>query len=105
MLRLSSQGQAEIEDLGCAIFRVHDARRLQIAMQNSGGTRSRQRICDGNGVFHCFVHVEPVFPNKLLERFAAHQFHHQKLIAVFKADIVERQNVGMVESRNGARFP
>ena len=91
--------QSEVQDLD-ARFGHHDIAGFQIAVNDSVGVRRGKRIGDLRAVLQHQADRERTFLQPGGESFALHQFHHE----VIGTDIVERADVGMIQSGDRSRL-
>ena len=98
-------GKAEVENLHPSVARDEDVLGLQIAVHDAALVRGGQPARDLNRVVDRLERREPF---RLLEadaqRVAFEQLHDRVDDAGIVADVVQRQNVGMVERGDRLRF-
>ena len=83
----------------------HHVRRLDVAVDDAGGVRLRQRVGDLNRVATSRRRAAGSFRAiTLIERLALDELHRDEVDAVFAADVVDGDDAGMVQRRGGLRF-
>jgi hypothetical protein len=99
--------QPEIDQLGAAPGQ-HDVARLEIAVDDAGAVRARQRIRKFGGVGERVIDGEGSFAvDALLQRLAVKVLHHQVadgLASVQLANVVQRADVGVADLGDRARL-
>ena len=97
-------GDSEIEQLR-APCRQKDIRRFDVAMNDSGGVRRRERVGQCNRRLQQNGKVERALAQPLLERFALEELHDDERL-VFRrfADVVDGADVRMVQRGDRPRF-
>ena len=73
---------------------MHDALRV----------RGVERVGDLRAELEHFVERQRAARDAILQRLAVEQLHHHELLAVVRADVVERADVRVIEVRDDARF-
>src|SRR3954454_13062671 len=73
-------------------------------MYDAGRVSRGERVSDGNANPKSFVEAHASSRDELIERFASHILHHDEVRAVFRRDLVNRNNVWMVEARSCPGF-
>ena len=97
-------GQAEIEDLHEPVSRDHEVLGLQVPVHDPGGMspgqsvghlrRQREQLLDRNGAGR----------DELSQGLSLDELHRNERGPVRLADLVDRDDVGMVQGRGRARF-
>ena len=97
-------GQAEVEDLHAAFAGEEDVLRLEVAVDDALVVRGREPARDLDRVVDRLArrHRRPV--DSRAERFALEQLGDDYGAPSWRADVVDREDVGMVEHPGGARF-
>jgi hypothetical protein len=98
-------GQAEIQNLDTAILGKEDIFRLQVAVDDALGVRCEETVRDGDAGFDSLAPGQRRAAQASAESFAFEQFSYRVSDAGLRAEIVNRQNVGMREGRHGLGFP
>ncbi len=103
-LLLEELGEPEVEDLDRAVLRDHHVLGLQVPVDDPGGVRL------GEPVGHLVGEVEQL-PGRqrpgmehLAQRPAVDELHRDVDRRVFRPDVVDRHDVGVVEGRGRARL-
>jgi hypothetical protein len=100
---LMSLGQAKIQNLHLPAIRDEDVRGLDIPMDDSGCMSDIQGLGELRAQFQDFVAFEaPLFRESCLECLSRDQLHHDERPTLMLADVVNRTDVGMIESCGGA---
>ena len=97
-------GQAEVEDLDAAVVRQHDVARLEIAMRDLFLMRRRERIGQRYRDLQEFLNQHPAGHHEVAQRASIHQLHGQEANAVGFLGRMDRDDVRVVESGDGASF-
>ena len=97
-------GESEVEHLHVAIGGHHHVRGFQIAMNDSGRMGGGERRGDLRAAAHHFGSGQSIGRNALFERLAGDQLHDQEVDAIGFGDIVQHDDVGMIQSGDGAGF-
>ena len=92
--------QAEIQNFRAAVGREQHVFRLQIAMADAGFVGRRQGFGDLGSHIHHLQHGELAFLERRAKSFALHQLGDHPAVA----DIVDADDPGVVERRDGAGF-
>ena len=92
----ASLRQPEIEQLR-ARLRQHDVARLEIAMDDAGAVRSRERVGNLNPDLQRLVERQRTLLQPLFERLALQVLHDQEVDPVLAADVVHGADVRMTE--------
>ena len=97
-------GEAEIQHLGVAALGHKDVGGLDVAVDDALGMSGVQSVGNLDGQREHGFAIERLSANEVLEGHAVEKFHgDERLIPVF-ADFVDGANIGMIESRGGARL-
>ena len=72
-------------------------------MPRACAAASASAICGAD--VECAVERQPIVSHLLGERFAEHALHDDVGNALVGADVVNRQDIGMVQRRGGTRLP
>jgi hypothetical protein len=97
-------GETEVEHLQAPIAVDHDVAGFQIAMRDAVVVRKTDRVGERNGVIEETIQAHSLDRNDLGERASFDELHGEKGGAVGFFDGIHRDNVGMFERRDGARF-
>src|SRR5438270_42065 len=73
-------------------------------MNDAGRVSRSECVSDENANPESFVEAHASARDELIECFASHILHHDKVGAVFKRDLVNGNNVRMVEARGCPGF-
>jgi hypothetical protein len=73
-------------------------------MDDSFGMRGVQRVGDLNRKIQQLVNFGPLYLNAMLERLAVEILHSDERLTVALINVIDRANVGMVQSGRGARL-
>jgi hypothetical protein len=95
--------EAEVEELRAALC-DHDVAGLQVAMDDAGPMRGRQRVGHLNRDGQRLGDRERAFRNPRLERLAVEILDDEKREALVFADVVERADVRVLERRDQPRL-
>lgn len=93
---------AEVEHLDCTVGRHHHVRRLQIAVHDFRGVRTSHRVGDLRRVAKRLAERHPsATPTGKRLSF---DLHRDEIGSIVFANVVHRNDVGMIERRCGAGF-
>jgi hypothetical protein len=95
-------GEAEVEDLGLAPPRVEDVRGLDVPVDDPLPVRGVEGVGNLDPDVHDLVDVEARGAHVMLERLALEPLHHDVMLALVLADVVDGADVRVVEGRGGA---
>jgi hypothetical protein len=95
---------SEIEDFQLALFRHHDVRRLEVAMDDVCTVGCGQRVGRLRGVLEQVGQPHVLCSDQRGQRAAAHPLHDHIVDAALGADIVNRNDVWMVQSGRSLGF-
>jgi hypothetical protein len=98
---LSELGQAEVEDFGAAIFGDENIFRLQVAMDDSFFVRCGQSVRNLQRVVESLAYSNRAAAQTVPQSFSFEQFGDNVRRAFIRADVEDRQNVGMIQGRGG----
>ena len=101
---LSQLGEAEVENLGSSIFGDEEILRLQIAVDDSFFVGRRQAGSNLHGVIARLPRGDRSALQYFAQALAFEEFRNQIGISVLRSNVVQTQNVGMIQCRDGARF-
>src|ERR1700685_1117800 len=73
-------------------------------MNDSLGVRGVERVGDFDGEIKKYIEIKGTAADAMLQRRALHVFHADEHTAFVLADFVDRADVGVIQSRRGARF-
>jgi len=96
-------GKAKVEKLGAGLGE-HDVAGFEIAMNDAGAVGLVESVGDFRADLENLIGRKRAFGNALRERFALDAFHDQEIGAVLRADIEERADVWVIQSRDGFGF-
>ena len=96
--------QAEVHHLDPAVRAHHHVARLEVAVHDPGGVGGRQSIRDRDGVLQGLAETHAVARDQVGEGLARHVLHDDEDGAVGLADVVDRDDVGVVEGGRGLRL-
>ena len=102
--RLKQLGQPEVRQLRIAVLRDQDVLGFDIAVNDAGSMRGREPVG------HADEHVDNLTRRPLLrlrpapKRPAVDQFRDQVLPSIVLADVIHRENVWVIERRDGSRL-
>jgi len=97
-------GDAEVEHLRLAAPGDEDVRRLDVAVDDAAGVRGVETVGDLDAEIEHAVERQRSARDLLLQRVAVEQLHHDELLALVLADVVNRADVRVVERRGHARL-
>ena len=97
-------GETEVEYLGVAALSYENVGWLDISMNDAFGVGSVQRVRHFHAQRQNGRDIQGLAADVLAQRFTVEQFHHQERMARRLAHVIDRTDIGMVESRSGARF-
>ena len=107
ILVMEEASQAHVEDFDDAASIDQDVAGLDVAVDDAAGLMGMVQadgrlpnVMCGSGDVH-----RPMFLDDLLQAGAVHIFHHQKVQLVVLIDVISANDVGMIQSRDGAGFP
>ena len=103
-LALDQFCEAEVEDLDPAVFGDEQILRLEVAMNDAFVVRCRQSVSDLDGVIECFANRHRAALQQLPQCAALQQLGDQIGCAFKDAELVNREDVGMVECCGGLGF-
>ncbi len=89
--------QAEIEHLRIPIAANHHVLGFQVAMDDAGGVRCRQRAADLQRDVERFRHVDPARGKPFAQRLPVDVFRGDEMHVSLAADVVNGQDVRMVQ--------
>ena len=102
--RLDELCESKIQQFCPAFYGDDDIGRFQIAVNDTGRVGGRERIRDVGGIFYRVFHWQPAAGVHLLERSAGNVLHRDETNTVLFHDVVDRDNVGVIESGGGPCF-
>ena len=102
--RRGQLGQTKIQNLRLPALDEKDIRRLHVAVHDSFRVSRIEAIRNLNPDLQEFGHLDGLALNAMLERPPLEELHGDKRPALEFADIVNRTDIGVVESGRGARF-
>ena len=94
--------QAKIEDFGLSARSKEDVGRLDIAMNDALGVRSRQRVRNLNTHIEQLVDVHGFAPDTLPQALPLQLFHDDERMAVMILDFVDGADAGVIQQGRGA---
>jgi len=97
-------GDSEIENLDASVISQKQIFRLEIAVHDKALVRGGQALHDLQGVISCLLRKNGARVQALAKVLTFKQFRNDVGNGAFKADIVDGENVGMVQSGGGARL-
>ena len=98
-------GEAEVEDLHVAVARQHDVLGLEVAGDDAGGVRPREPVGQLAGdVEHPPGRQRELGADEVAQRAPVHELHHCEGQPRRLADLVNRDDVGVVEGGGGPRL-
>ena len=74
-------------------------------MHNALRVSRIERVGELNAKVQDFIHLERLCRNAVLERLAFQQLHHNERLTFMFANVVNRANVRVIESRGRTSFP
>ena len=95
-------GEAEVEDLGSAVFGEHDVFGLEVAVDDAGGVGGGEAIGDLGGDLDQPADGNGLAFQQRTERFAFEEFTDDVLLPGFDAEVVDGDDVRVVEGGDGA---
>ena len=103
--RLAQLGQTEIENLDAPIVRDEDVLGLDVPVDDPFLVRRGEPRRDGDRRIRrlCVVTSAPC-PEHVAQRLAMQDFADDVRRALVRADVVDREDVGVIQRRRGARF-
>ena len=96
--------QSKVNDFNEAIRPQHDVAGLEIAMDDAGGMRGNQRRSDLYRDFDRIRGLHKPAVQRRAQRDAVDELTRDVVLAVSLADVIDRQDVGMVEAGGGTSF-
>ncbi len=97
-------GEAEVEDLDVAVGGDEEVRRLEVAVDDPAAVRRRQAAGDLHRVFDRLARRQRPVGHQLLQRLPLEQLLDQVRLPVVDAEVVDREDVGVVQRAGGARL-
>ena len=98
-------GQSKIENLGVPAPRDEDIRRLDVAMDDSLGMRRIERIRNLHAEIEHLLDRQRFIFDPVLQRLAIEKFHGDERLAIYFVHVVNRADIGMIQSGGRACFP
>jgi hypothetical protein len=95
--RFRELGETEVEDFDGAPVAHDDISRLEVAMDDAGGVSGRECVGDLRSVLQCVRDSKCGAPDDVGERRAGDVFHRDEVLAAVPADVIDRDDVGMIE--------
>src|SRR5262249_1574736 len=96
--------QPDIEDLRLSALAHKNVGRFYGAVDDASYTSASQAVTDLNAKPQQPLALKRLATDKMLERFACQQFHHDKLPALVLVDVVDGADVRMIHRGGGAGF-
>ena len=103
--RLGQPGETKVENRGPAVGRDKDVRRLDVAMNNTLPVRRCQALGDLSADFQDVLQRQRTDGNSIFERLAFQESHRQECLAAILVDLVDRTDVGVMQSGGGLSLP
>ena len=97
-------GQTKVRQLGIAVPRNQNVLRLDVAMQDAGVVRRRERVRHASQQFDDLAPCPRFGSSPRAERSTIDELGHQVVAALELGGLVDRDNVGMIERRERAHF-
>src|SRR4029450_10173846 len=97
-------GETEVEEFGTAL-RQHDVARLQVAVHDVAAMRLVERVGDLDTSLQRLRQRQRTARQSVRKRLSFEVFHDQEVSPVLVPDVVQRTDVGVVETRNRFRLP
>ena len=97
-------GHAEVEYLHMPAGGDEDVRRLDVAMNDARGVGGVEGVGDFDGQFQRRFEIEPLDCHALAQVRALEELHGDEDDPVLLANLINRADVGVVQSRQSARF-
>lgn len=94
---LGELGQPEVEHFDQAVFGHHHVAGLQVAMDNAGRMRRRQRVGNLHRTFQRLVELHPPARGHLIERLAGDVLHGYEVDAVRLVNVVDGDDVRVIQ--------
>ena len=89
--------ETEVEHFGAAVARDDDVGRLDVAMDDAVRVRDGKGRCDLDGIIQSRGNRQGPLGEQPVERRAVHQLHRDERRSGILADLVDRDDVGMVQ--------
>ena len=96
--------QPKIEHLRLSALRHENIRRFDVAVDYSFGVRRIQSFRDLNPEFQRFFQWKRFPMDVTAQRFPVNEFHGDESPSVLLANVIDRANARMIQSRCGSRF-
>ena len=97
-------GQAEVQNFGVAPVSHENVRRLDVAVHDALSMGGFEGIGHFNAKPQQFFELHRSLTNHVLQRLPCKAFHDDEEPVLVLANLVDGANVGMIQSRGGARF-
>ena len=98
-------GETKVEELDSTVRGDEDVGRLHVTVDDAALVSGRQAASDLNGVFHRFALGEPRGACETIgQRLALEEFGDHEVDVALGADVMNREDVGMIEGGHRARL-
>ena len=98
-------GETEIKELRLAAPGHKDVGGLDVAVDDPGRVRGVERIRNVDADVEDELVRDRLRTDSMLERLSFQELHHDELLALELADVVDRADVRMIQGRSSPRFP
>src|SRR5438552_873256 len=95
-------GQPEVQNLGVLPVDDKDIRRLNVTVNDTLGMCCVESVGDLNSKCEHRLQLHRTVADHVLQRCAIQEFHGDERLSILLADVVNRANVGMIQSGRGA---
>src|ERR1700691_1158148 len=102
--RLRDLCQSKIQNLGMPAFGHEDVGGLDVPVDNTSAVSSIERIRNLNSKPHYLVHLHRLAADLTLQGQPVQKLHDDEWLLSLLADLVNRTDIGMIESRRGTSF-
>ena len=102
--RVGQLGETEVEHLRVAARGDEDVRGLDVAMDDALRVCRIERVGDFDAELDDPIELERVSLDEMFERPPFEQLHHEELLPLVLADVVDRADVRVIQRRRRARL-
>ena len=103
-MQIRELGQSEIDQLHLALIGDHDVAGFEIAVNDAGRVRAGQGVGDLDAVLQQLGRLQAAARDHAVQRAARDELHDDEIHAVFVADVVDGDDIGMIQRGRGLGF-